>query len=132
MRTTALWLTTIAALLLAGGCNSRTADYPPLGEVTGQVTGSGQPMANIIVFFQPAAGGRASTGKTDATGRYTLQFTDAARGAVVGEHAVSLSESFMDNTNPNASLQSKKGLKKRFSCTVKPGTNTFDIEVPGD
>jgi hypothetical protein len=132
MRTTALWLSAIAVLLLAGGCNARTAKYPPLGQVTGKVTSRGQPMPNIVVFFQPTAGGRASTGMTDAKGRYTLQYTDAARGAMVGEHVVSLSESFMNNTDPNASLQSPQGLKKTFSFMVKPGRNTFDIELAGD
>jgi len=132
MRTTALWLLTIAALLLAGGCNARTAKYPPLGEVTGKVTSRGQPMANIVVFFQPTAGGRASTGTTDASGRYLLHYTDAARGAIVGEHVVSLTESFMNNTDPNASLLSPHGLKKKFSFTVNPGRNTFGIEISGD
>ena len=132
LRSAALRLSAVAALLLAGGCNSRTAKYPPLGEVTGKVASSDQPMANIVVFFQPTAGGRASTGTTDASGRYTLHYTDAARGAMVGEHVVSLSESFMNNTDPNASLQSPQGLKKKFSFTVKPGRNTFDIEIAGD
>lgn len=51
---------------------------------------------------------------------------------MVGEQFVPLSESFMDNTDPNAELMSPQGLKKNFSFTVKPGRNTFDIEIAGD
>lgn len=55
-----------------------------------------------------------------------------APGWMVGEQFVPLSESFMDNTDPNAELMSPQGLKKNFSFTVKPGRNTFDIEIAGD
>ena len=131
MRTTFLSLATAAALTAAVGCNSRTAGYPPLGEVSGQVTSGGQPVPSVVVMFQPVAPGRASTGTTDASGRYTLQYTEVARGAMVGEHVVSLSED-VDDTDPKATLRSRKGLNKKFSFTVEPGKNMFDIVLGGE
>jgi len=115
----------------ATGCNSRAAGYPPLGDVTGLVTSGGQPLANVSVTFQPVAGGRSSVGMTDATGRYRLVYTDAAAGAMVGEHTVWLSEE-PDESDPRATLRVRKGLDRKFSFTVAKGKNTFDIDIAAD
>ncbi len=120
----------LIACLLAAGCDSRTANYPPLGDVAGLVTEGGRPVANVMVVFQPVAGGRASTGTTDASGRYTLDYTDVARGAMVGEHAVSLA-AVVGTTSPKATLGAVEGLEKRFLFTVKAGKNTFDLDLDG-
>lgn len=112
-------------------CNSRTAGYPPLGKVTGVVTRGGQPLAGVTVLFQPVAGGRASVGVTDSTGRYTLRFTEVADGAMVGDHTVTLSVD-PDESDARATLRVVKGLGKQFSFTVKPGKNTFAIETASD
>jgi len=117
--------------VVASGCNARTAGYPSLGEVSGLVTSGGQPLAKVSVTFQPVAGGRSSVGVTDATGRYTLVYTDAAAGAMVGEHTVSLTEE-LDESDPRATMRVRKGLDRKFSFTVAKGKNTFDIEIAGD
>jgi hypothetical protein len=116
--------------LVSAGCNSRTAGYPPLGQVSGVVTSGGQPLPNITVTFQPVAGGRSSAGTTDASGRYTLAYTDAAKGAMVGEHAVSLAEE-PDDSDPRATQRVRKGLDRKLSFTVEKGQNVFDIEITG-
>ena len=86
-------------------------------------------MSNITVLFQPVAGGRASTGITDAEGRYSLRYTEVADGAVVGDHTVSLSEP-LDESDPQATLRKvRKGLAKQFSFAVRKGKQTFDIDV---
>jgi hypothetical protein len=112
-------------------CNSRTAGYPPLGKVTGIVTRAGQPLAGVTVLFQPVAGGRASGGVTDSAGRYTLRHTEAADGAMVGDHTVTLSVD-PDESDARATLRRVEGLGKQFSFTVKPGWNTFTIKIAGD
>lgn len=122
----------VAVLAMASPCcNARTAGYPPLGKVTGIITGAGQPLPGVTVLFQPVAGGRASAGVTNATGRYTLRYTEVADGAMVGDHAVTLSVD-PDESDARATLRVVKGLGKRFTFTVKPGRNTFDIEIAGD
>jgi len=112
-------------------CNARTAGYPPLGRVTGVVTRGGQPVAGVTVLFQPVAGGRASAGVTDSRRRYTLCYTEVADGAMVGDPTVTLSVD-PDESDTNATLRVAKGFDKQFSFTVKPGRNTFDIEIAGD
>jgi hypothetical protein len=122
----------VAIVALASPCcNSRTAGYPPLGKVTGVVTRGGQPVAGVTVLFQPVAGGRASVGVTDSTGRYTLRYTEVADGAMVGDHTVTLSVD-PDESDTRATLRRVEGLGKQFSFTVKPGRNTFAIETARD
>jgi hypothetical protein len=85
----------------------------------------------VTVLFQPVAGGRASAGVTDSTGRYTLRYTEVADGAMVGDHVVTLSVD-PDESNARATLRVVKGLGKQFSFTVQKGKQTFDIEIAGD
>jgi FlaG/FlaF family flagellin (archaellin) len=49
----------------------------------------GKPLANALVVFSPVAGGRSSTGKTDAGGKYELSFIEG-KGALLGSHKVSV------------------------------------------
>lgn len=113
-------------------CNARTSRYPPLGQVTGVVSCGGEPLPNIIVMFQPVAGGRASTGITDAEGRYSLRYTEVSDGAMVGDHTVTLSEP-LDESDPRATMRTaRKGLAKQFSFAVQKGKQALDIDVPTD
>lgn len=128
-RAALLVIATVA--VVSPSCNARTAGYPPLGRVTGLVTRAGQPLAGVTVLFQPVAGGRASVGLTDSTGRYMLRYTEVADGAMVGDHTVTLSVD-PDESDARATLRVVRGLGKQFSFTVEPGKNTFDIEITGD
>ena len=62
---------------------------PAAGDVTGVVTLDGKPLTNSLVTFSPEAGGPASTGKTDAEGKYEL-YRIEGKGAVLGKHKVSV------------------------------------------
>jgi len=50
---------------------------------------------------------------------------------MVGEHDVSLAAA-VGTADPQATLAAGKGLGKRCSFTVKPGKNTFDLDLNGD
>jgi hypothetical protein len=88
----AAWL--VAALPLLAGCTGDPYDIVP---VSGQVTLDGDPVAEATVSFEPVGEGNepqlgpGSFGVTDAEGRYTLETVDRRRGAVVGEHRVTIS-----------------------------------------
>ena len=68
------YLALCLALTSAIGCGGAPSDMPELGSVTGTVTLAGKPLADAIVEFRPAEG-RPSSGKTNETGAYTLQYT---------------------------------------------------------
>lgn len=79
-------LVATVCFLLSGGCGP-VDDTPELAQVSGQVTLKGQPLAGYIVNFQPTTG-RPSVGRTDAQGRYVLDYTLTEKGAKVGSHKV--------------------------------------------
>lgn len=83
-------------LLAAGvlGCSDGRPKFVP---VSGRVLVDGQPVANLMVTFQPLQTeknkdpGPGSAGITDAEGRFTLKVSSqqySGTGAVVGKHKV--------------------------------------------
>lgn len=87
--TLSCWLLLIA--FAAAGCGDGRNSAP----VTGKVTVNGKPLADVGVTFEPqgTGAGRGSFGRTDADGRYTLQFVDSQQdGALVGKHLVTFSD----------------------------------------
>ena len=77
-------LTALAAV--TAGCDSG----PPMGQVSGKVTFQGKPLPNAEIEFQPVDNRPSSSARTDAEGRYKLQFTSKKSGALVGEHVVAI------------------------------------------
>ena len=73
--------------VLAGGCDRSGLDLAP---VEGVVKQNGTPLEGAGVLFLPTAGPFAM-GTTDADGRFTLK-TANRRGALVGEHRVTISK----------------------------------------
>lgn len=73
------------------GCQRTSAD---LADVSGVVTFHGLPYS-ADVLFEPLDDkqqrtGRPSSASTDAQGRFTLNFTPEAKGALVGPHRVTV------------------------------------------
>ncbi len=88
-----LWVACLGVMVLpTQGC-SRSSGVP-LAPVTGNVTFYGRPVVAQLVF-QPVALdgkplGRPSTATSDASGDFTLRFSDSEWGAVIGSHRVSV------------------------------------------
>jgi hypothetical protein len=82
-------LLVLLAATICSGCGR--GNKLNLVDVTGTVTLNGEPLADAEVVFHPAGGGRPSLGKTDASGRYRLEYIAGTRGALPGEHKVSIS-----------------------------------------
>ena len=87
-----------AVVLLLSGCGGEDRVSAP---VNGKVTLNGEPMAGVIVRFQPVGGldaskpeaGMGSFGETNEAGEFSLEFSDnGEQGAVLGEHAVTIGE----------------------------------------
>ena len=75
---------TQAAVLVFLGCSS---GGPEIAQVSGRVTMDGKPLANASVVFIPE-NGRPAGARTDADGRYVLNFTEGRRGAIPGKNSV--------------------------------------------
>src|SRR3954451_13439353 len=92
-------LTALAAVLAVSLAGCGNSQYAP---VSGVVMLNGKPYRNAIVQFQPMATtdhpnpGRASSGRTDEHGRFTLKSIDGKDGAAVGKHRVRIATMYSD------------------------------------
>jgi len=129
-----------ALLLFCCGCPAPNGD---IGTVEGIITLDGEPVSQASVMFFPSAG-RASIGKTDETGRYTLIYTRSTDGAVIGTHKVTIStEAKADDGygNEEAAVEARKEIipqkyidrkKTDLTATVEPGSNTFNFDLKSE
>jgi hypothetical protein len=75
----------VAVGIAIAGCGG--SGGPAVVSVAGTVTRDGQPLVGADVMFLPERGA-PSSGKTDASGEFTLTFNDGRPGAVPGKHQV--------------------------------------------
>jgi hypothetical protein len=105
---------------------------PELGEVSGQVTLDGQPLADAAVTFQPVAGEEAgskvsaSVGRTDADGNYELNYVKDIQGAAVGAHRVMIQAPLPTGQEQ---LPPRYNLSTELTADVQSGGNTFDFPL---
>ena len=121
-------------LLMTLGCGGAT-DQPDLGDVSGTVTLDGKPLPDATITFQPADG-RPSFGKTDSSGKYTLQYTVNASGAKIGKHSVIITTAYSIEGDDGESKEIPEKLPAKYSTSeteltadVKAGPNTFDYNL---
>ncbi|MDX1945912.1 MAG: carboxypeptidase regulatory-like domain-containing protein [Pirellulaceae bacterium] len=128
-----------SVLLLAlatclAGCEQTDAN---LGLVSGRVTLDGEPLAAALVVFSPVEqGGSQSLGKTDADGKYVLNFAPGLSGAQLGRHTISITtfEPAAPDADPPIAgsperVPAKYNLKTELVREVQPGENTHDFEL---
>ncbi|QDU06987.1 hypothetical protein [Gimesia aquarii] len=112
-----------------GGAGS---DQPKLGTVSGVVTMDGQPLADVIVTFDPSQG-RPSNGKTNGEGKYELGYLRDTKGAVIGSHTVSITTPQEAPTPPGKTykdpIPAKYNSKTTLKEEVKEGDNTINFEL---
>jgi len=120
-------------LFVIAGCG-RGGSIPSLGEVSGIVTLDGQPLADAIVTFAPAAG-RPSQGITGTDGRYTLAYTTERSGAMVGDHVVRISTDRYVERSGGAVEQITERVPAMYNAqstltaTVKAGKNDLPFQL---
>ena len=124
--------TAILCCLLLSACGSGDG----LARVKGEVTLNGEPLKDATVQFQPTAEeGSASSGRTDAEGRYELMFTFDQRGAMPGEHTVRITtaETYFEDDGKEREREErvppKYNRQTTLKETVKPGKNTIDFDL---
>jgi hypothetical protein len=117
----------LAALAIAG-CGGN-AD---LAIVHGKVTLDGQPLPDAFVVFAPTSKGTTSYGKTDASGQYEMMFSDAEKGAWIGENLVRINTGDVASGGkawPKERVPVVYNTQTTLKATVQRGDNTFDFEL---
>lgn len=125
------------------GCGGGGSDTPELGQVSGTVTLDGKAAPNLRVTFQPKEG-RPSTGVTNESGEYTLEYSTEETGAKTGEHLVRITSQrpestgdcceppveFVDPIPPKYNTEAAKNPE--MTKNVEEGDNTFDFALKSD
>lgn len=94
----------LAVPVLLTGCN----DGPKVVRVAGTVTRNGKPVPYLTVNFIPEVG-RPSWGLTDEQGRFTLEYDNTTKGALVGTHTVWV---LWRPASPQEEIQGPKGGRR--------------------
>lgn len=133
-----MWFWMGSGLLLAVvGCSKG----PHLGRVHGTVTWAGQPVPFAYVEFQPIEPrGTYGAAYSDAEGKYELLFSKTQKGALVGQHQVTVRTAGRDEiqvedkktglmVTPSLPPGYKPKLQVQFDREVKSGTNELNFEL---
>jgi len=132
-----LILLLVCVVLFSSGCGSEYQTAP----VSGTVKMNGKPLANASLTYQPMGGGMASTGITDANGRYTLTFLYSEdEGAIVTTHRVIIRTARKTNTedtsNDRADPSARDPIPRRYNDATEltmdvpaDGTDSADFEL---
>ena len=125
----------------AVGCDSRPrADYGSVGlaSVSGTVTMDGEPLEGAVVRFRHTDNPmRYAYGRTDAAGRYSLNFNSEASGALPGPKTVTISTAA---TGPEVvggggpeRVPARYNRDSELLEMVDPGgSHTFDFALTSD
>ena len=96
-------------MLCLSGCSGSNSG---IGAVTGTVTIDGEPVEYAAVSFMPVEG-RASIGRTDANGVYNLAYVKNQKGAVIGQHKVTITTKVVAETNYGQATYNEGGAIKQ-------------------
>lgn len=122
-------LLTIAMLPLLAGCGAGDN----MAYVEGIVTIDGEPVEGVEITFEPQAeGGSPSIGITGSSGHYEAMFTAERKGAQIGKHTVRIAATQYDeegNETVLAEIPPEYAEESTVEFEVKPGNNTFDLDV---
>jgi hypothetical protein len=142
--------TACLAFIAFAGCSGEKVDRPDPVAVTGVVTHNGNPVEGADVIFQPAGHTYAASGKTDASGTFTLTAFQPNDGAVPGEYKVTVSKRKVTPQGAAASDDAPTTVKQEvllpikyadpnsrnssgLTASVKAGAeNKFEFKLAGD
>ena len=119
-------ITVLAAIFcISVGCSDRAPDMPELGNVHGTITLDGKPLSGVNIFFEPEKG-RTSMAKANTEGIYKATYLIDEKGVKLGPCSARV-EWDIDESGPAIPVQ--YGLKSKLKLDVKPGDNTFNIDM---
>jgi hypothetical protein len=132
--TIAVVIGVFALSLMCLGCGP---SGPEIAKVEGTVTLDGEPLPNASVVFVPE-NGRPAGGRTDAQGKYVLNFTQGREGAIPGKSKVRISTAAEASETPEGQpipatpekIPAKYNAATELEVVVEPGkANVHDFAL---
>lgn len=140
----------VGSLVVLGCSNSSPQrEGPKTQAVSGTITQAGEPIADATVRFEIVGGSKASTGRTNAKGKFVLSTFSAGDGASVGNYRVTVVKNVgvgaslpVSEDDPNYTGTEKEAkmsnvLPQKYAsvetsgltATVTEGRNTFNFPL---
>jgi len=114
----------LAACLLCG-----CGDPSSVATVTGTIRHGGKPVPGVCIQFVPNDRTLPlATGAANEAGRYTLNRAMGKKGCAAGTYSVRLFE--QEPGSLPFTIPTEMAMDSKLACDVKPGDNTFDIDIP--
>jgi len=114
----------LAACLLCG-----CGDPSSVATVTGTISHGGKPVPGVCIQFVPNDRTLPlATGAANEAGRYTLNRAMGKKGCAAGTYSVRLFE--QEPGSLPFTIPTEMATDSKLACDVKPGDNTFDIDIP--
>ncbi|MCA8988891.1 MAG: carboxypeptidase regulatory-like domain-containing protein [Planctomycetaceae bacterium] len=117
-------LVLIPLLFSLSGCGG--SGGPSMGQVNGNITFDGKPLAGATVTFEPESGS-PSKGLTDPDGNYELQYSPQMAGAEPGKHKVVI-RTATDSAGKEA-LPAKYHDATELTAEVVKGPNIINFDL---
>ena len=124
----------VVAVMIVYGCGSGRES----ASLTGRVESNGEPVAGVLVRFQPVGDGKTveatmgSFGETDEEGQFTLRFSDdESMGVALGEHVVVIDELTPEDEEEQDAGGDGDDESSRIPPEWQNGSQKFTVE-PGD
>tara|TARA_R110002111_G_scaffold262694_1_gene340234 strand:- start:185123 stop:185542 length:420 start_codon:yes stop_codon:yes gene_type:complete len=99
----------VASMLCAGCSGNKDKDLPDTVSVAGMVTYQGKPVPDATVMLYPVKGRKPASGRSDASGKFSLTTFKKNDGAIPGEHKVTV----------NAFESTPQGVSMKSAIPVK-------------
>jgi hypothetical protein len=123
-----LWIRTLSAVALVTSLVACNSNHPRIVPVSGKLTRNGQPVANLEVHFVPEMG-PASSGMSDAEGRFTLAYAPEEPGAAVGKNTVFVTFNPPDNPTGDRGFASPSNLNQILAKYGSKEISTLQVEI---
>ena len=118
----------VLCLSLAACVMSGCGDPWSVASVSGTITHGGKAVPGVGIQFVPRdKASPLATGASDESGRYTLNRPMGKKGCAAGGYSVRLFE--QEPGSLSFTIPAEMGAKSTLTCDVKPGVNTFDVDI---
>lgn len=123
----------LGSMFWAGCGGGKDPDLPDTVAATGFVTYQGNPVADATIMFYPVQGRKPASGKSDASGKFTLTTFSKNDGVIPGEHKVTVNA--YESTPQGVSMESSIPVKysnqnsSPLTVTVTEGQPELTLEL---
>ncbi|WP_339727535.1 carboxypeptidase-like regulatory domain-containing protein [uncultured Gimesia sp.] len=121
----------LGSILWVGCGGGKDPDLPETVSAAGIVTYQGKPVPEATIMFYPVQGRKPGSGKSDASGKFTLTTFSKNDGVIPGDHKVTINayESTPQGVSMKSSIPEKYSNQKSSPLTMSVSESQPEITL---